>query len=231
MATATKKKNRIAESNGDELEGLIHQQQEVQISAPNMRQVIFTVIGTTPFVQNKFSNKAREAMKRKQQAGSQGKKGIKREPKDFQENYEQAQHRSHEGWRGIPANAFRAAMVDACRLVGFKMTVAKLAVFIEADGFDADDGTPLVKITKGEPRYVEHCVRNESGVSDIRARPMWDQGWEAIVRVNYDADMFTALDVANLLARVGTQLGVGEGRPNSKKSTGQGWGLFRVESA
>jgi len=106
------------------------------------------------------------------------------------------------------------------------MTHAKLSVFIEADGFDVDDGTPLVKITKGQPIYHEAAVRNDSGVCDIRARPMWREGWEAKVRIRYDADQFSLIDVSNLLGRAGMQVGLGEGRPDSKNSAGMGWGLF-----
>ena len=102
-------------------------------------------------------------------------------------------------------------------------------IFIEADGFDKDDQTPLVKITKGSPVYCEHYVRNETGVVDLRARPMWREGWEAIVRIRFDADQFTAEDIANLLSRTGLQVGIGEGRPDSKKSCGMGWGLFELK--
>ena len=108
------------------------------------------------------------------------------------------------------------------------MTLAKLSVFIEADGFDADDNTPLIKIIKGDPQYSESVVRNETGVIDLRARPLWKPGWEAQVKVRYDADQFTTNDIANLMLRVGCQVGIGEGRPDSKKSTGMGWGLFEV---
>jgi len=202
----------------------------VAIPAPRLPTARFTIQGTAPYVQNNFSAKARETMRAKQEAGSVAKKGTKREPKDFKEVWKGALHVSREGWYGIPASAFRAAMVSACRLVGFKMTLAKLSVFVEPDGFDAVDGTPLVRITKGEPEYAEHYVRNETGVVDLRPRPMWREGWEAVVRVRYDADQFTVGDVFNLLMRVGVQVGVGEGRPDSKKSTGMGWGTFSVLS-
>lgn len=202
--------------------------QNVTISPPNFISVDLTIRGTTPFVQNKFSKKARETIKASQEAGSTARKGTKREPKDFAGNYEGAIHRTPEGWAGIPAPAFRSAMISACRTVGFQMTKAKLGFFVEADGFDADDGTPLVKITKGEPHYTEHFTRNETGVVDLRARAMWDAGWEAVVRVRFDGDMFTPTDIANLMMRAGLQVGVGEGRPDSKKSAGMGWGLFML---
>ena len=119
-------------------------------------------------------------------------------------------------------------MISACRTVGFQMTKSKLGVFIEPDGFDATDASPLVRILKGEPEYSELPVRNATGVVDLRARPMWQPGWEADIRIRFDGDMFSVEDVANLLLRVGCQVGIGEGRPDSPKSCGMGWGLFDI---
>lgn len=203
-------------------------EREVTIKAPKFETAEFRIFGNVPMVQNAFPQKAKETMKAKQEAGTQAKKGKAREAKDFQECYLQSMHISKDGWNGIPAPAFRSAMISACRIVGFKMTLAKLAVFVEADGIDRNDGTPLVKITKGKPHYVEHSVRLETGVTDIRARAMFDEGWEAVLRIKYDADLFTVEDVSNLLMRVGMQVGIGEGRPDSKKSAGMGWGTFDV---
>jgi len=203
-------------------------EQTITIAPPRFGVAAFRIIGTSPYVQNKFSAKARQMMRETQEAGSTSRKGKKREPKDFKAAYEGAMHRSKEGWHGIPAPAFRCAMISACRMADFKMTHAKLSLFVEADGFDADDGTPLVRITRGKPEYAEHAVRNESGVCDLRPRPLWREGWEAVVRVRYDQDRFTVTDVANLLLRAGMQVGIGEGRPDSRKSAGMGWGLFTV---
>jgi hypothetical protein len=72
------------------------------------------------------------------------------------------------------------------------------------------------------------AVRNATGVADIRVRPMWRE-WGANVRVKYDADQFTIQDVTNLMQRVGMQVGIGEGRPDSRDSAGLGWGTFRLE--
>lgn len=198
----------------------------VEITAPDIRRLQFRIVGTAPYVQNKFSQKAREQMRKSQESEAKGKRKPK-EAKNFKETYEQAKHISDDGWYGIPAPAFRAGMISACRLVGFTMTQAKLAVFIEPDGFDADDGTPLVRITKGEPHVHESVVRIQQ-TTDVRWRPMWKPGWEAIVTVQYDAGMFSESDVANLMMRVGLQVGVGEGRPDSKTSAGQGWGTFMI---
>lgn len=244
MATATKKKaakkktptNRIAgklaESNGKATKKSTAKTKNVTlvVSPPNFQVAQYSIRGISPYVQNKFSQKAKEMMMATQAAGSTGGKGKKREAKDFQKCYEGALHQASQGWYGIPAPAFRNALISACKIVGFQMTRAKLSLFCLADGHDKEDGSPLVKITKGKPRKVEHPVRNESGVCDIRSRPMWDPGWEAKVRIQFDADQFTLADVTNLMHRISVQVGIGEGRPDSKKSNGQGWGLFELLS-
>ena len=201
---------------------------ECVIAAPNLQRAEFTIIGTAPYVQHKFPQKAKQMMMDKQQQGAQAKKGKAREAKNFQDVYEGAQHKTADGKNGIPASAFRAALISACRLVGFKMTLAKLSVFVEADGFDVEDGSPMVFFTKGTPRRVEHHVRLETGVCDIACRAMWDAGWEANVRITFDAGQFSLADVANLLARAGMQVGIGAGRPDSSSSAGCGWGTFKV---
>lgn len=201
-------------------------EKRIEIPAPNMGIVDIPIKGTSPLVTNKFSNKAKEEIHRVQEGGSRSKKGQKREPKNFQQCYEQAKHISDDGWLGIPATAFRNSMISACRLVGFHMTKAKLAIFIEPDGLEKEDRIPLVKITKGEPHYHEDYVRLETGVCDLRARPMWEPNWEAIVRIRYDKDIMDDTDICNLLERAGQQVGICEGRPDGRKACGVGWGLF-----
>lgn len=199
----------------------------VQIKAPNIQSATFRIEGTAPFVQAKFSEKAKNAIRETQEAGSTARGKKKREPKDFDAACDAAVHYSKDGWVGIPAGAFRAGMISACRLVGFKMTLAKLSVFVEADGYDRDDGTPLVRLIADKYRRVDMHVRNATGVVDLRTRPMWEK-WAANVTVRYDADQFTLTDVSNLLSRVGMQVGIGEGRPDSRASAGMGWGTFRL---
>lgn len=200
----------------------------VNIRPLRAKVVQFRIVGTAPYVQAKFSAKAKAAMREKHIAGSQAKKGTKvRESRDFDADYEGATHFSNEGWPGIPASAFRAALISACRLVGFKMTLAKLSLFIEADDFDEDDGTPLVKI-EGTREKMEMHARNQTGVCDLRVRPMWRK-WSAIIRIRFDEDQFSVTDVTNLMVRVGAQVGIGEGRPDSRESAGLGWGLFTLE--
>ncbi len=198
----------------------------VVIQPLNEKTAEFRIRGNAPYVQNRFSAKARLVMRTTQEEGSKSRKGKKKEPKNFQALYRDAMHKDVDGKCGIPAPSFRNAMISACRMCGFAMTRAKLSVFVQADAYD-EDGTPLIHFTKGKPHYHESPVRIQM-TTDIRARAMWDAGWEAKVRVTFDADQFSLTDVANLLHRVGKQVGIGEGRPDSRTSCGMGWGTFEV---
>lgn len=211
MSTTTKKEETVS----------------VTIKAPNFKVASFRITGTAPFVMHKFSASTRRTIIETQEAGTVAKGKKVRAPKDFDAVYEGCFHRSKEGWAGIHAGAFRNAMISACRTVGYKMTHAKLAAFVLQDGFDVDDGTPLVRIDGKPEKHTTHA-RNDNGSIDIRVRPMWRE-WGATVRVRFDADMFSETDLANLMMRVGMQVGIGEGRPDSKNSAGMGWGMFSIE--
>lgn len=201
--------------------------EDIKIAPPKLRTAKVTIVGISPYVQHAFSEKARVQMEEKQKSGQQARGKKVREPKNFEAVYRAAQHRAKQGWLGIPCPAFRNAAISACRLVGFKMTHAKLSLFIEADGIDVVDATPLVRII-GEPRIHKGYARNESGVADIRWRPLWEK-WSAVVTITWDEDQFSATDVINLMHRSGLQVGIGEGRPDSPNSNGLGWGRFKVE--
>lgn len=199
----------------------------VVIQPPDFRVLEIGIRGTTPLVINRFSAKAMAMMREAQEAGSAAKSRKKREPKDFDSLYNDAKHISDEGWEGIHAAAFRNGAISACRACGYVMTKAKLALFVLQDGFDVVDGAPLVRITRGEAEPWVAPTRNATGVVDLRCRPMYRE-WEALLKIRYDAGMLTQSDVANLIARVGLQVGVGEGRPDSKQSPGLGFGLFEL---
>jgi hypothetical protein len=201
----------------------------------NFRTVQFGIIGTAPYCQQRMSAKVQEELIAIQEAGETARGRKKRTPKDFHRLYVDAMYQAKDGSRGIPAGAFRKAMIAACAAGGVDLfkTTAKISLFVLADCTDKTDATQLVRIgAETQPYMVRHPVRNSGGGAvDIRARAMWDAGWTANVLVEYDANLLTADDIGNLLTRAGKQVGVGEGRPASKKSDGMGWGTFQLQSA
>jgi hypothetical protein len=100
-------------------------------------------------------------------------------------------------------------------------------VFVEADGVDAEEPQiPLIRII-GKPTKQEDMARVETGQPYVTIRASYHD-WSAKIKIRWDGDQFTIQDISNLLARVGLQVGIGEGRPDSKNSAGMGWGLFEL---
>jgi hypothetical protein len=200
----------------------------VTIKAPNFEIAKFTIRGTAPLVIHRFSAKTKMQMEEKMNTGKASGNKKNREAKASEDLYNEARYIHKDGWDGFHAGALRNAMISACRLVGFKMTLAKLSVFVEADGVDASEPQiPLIRIY-GEPIMQKDVARVETGQPYVTVRAAYHD-WYANVRLRYDADQFTLQDVSNLLSRVGLQVGIGEGRPDSKNSAGMGWGLFEVQ--
>lgn len=204
-------------------------QTAVTIKAPNFQTVVFKVHGTAPLVIHRFSAKVKAQMRQKMEDGKSAGSKKNREAKLTDDLYEEARYRSSEGWDGFHAAAIRNACISACRLVGYKMTLAKLSVFVEEDGRDAlEPQIPLIRI-HGTPVKQEDMARVETGQPYVTVRAAYHD-WRAQIRMRFDADQFSLQDVSNLLARVGMQVGIGEGRPDSKNSAGMGWGTFELEA-
>jgi hypothetical protein len=200
----------------------------IRITPANIGRAIFRIVGTAPLMTAKFSSRIKANLIKEREEGKRPGARPVREKADYQQAGMEAAYRDADGWYGVHAAAFRAAMISACRLVGLKMTIAKLSIFVDADGYDAEEGTPLTRITVGDPEIRVMPVRNQTGVMDLRARPVWRPGWEMQVRINWDRDQYNLTEITNLLGRVGQQVGIGEGRPDSRESAGLGYGLFLV---
>ena len=197
-----------------------------------LRQAVLTVpiVGTTPLKILRFSQKKQDQIAESQKAGSQAKSKKKFNPKDFNQDYEDAKYicnTAGEDWLGLNATGIRNACIETCRVAGFVMTKAKMSIFCIADGYDILDNTPLVRIY-GTPEPTIDPVRNASGVIDLRARVMFKE-WRMYPRIRFDEDQFSYSDIINLMIRVGQQNGLGEGRPNSSNGNGTGNGIFTLD--
>jgi hypothetical protein len=203
-------------------------EKSVAVPAPDFQSAEFHICGTAPLVIHRFSAKTKGEMRAKMEAGKPAGSKKNREARATDDLYEEARYTSPEGWDGFHAGAIRNAMISACRLVNFKMTLAKLSIFVVADGHDAKEPQiPLVRIY-GDPVKQEDMARVETGQPYVTVRAAYHE-WKAVIRIRWDADQFTLTDITNLLMRVGMQVGICEGRPDSKNSAGMGWGLFEIE--
>lgn len=201
----------------------------VAVQPPRFEVAEIEIYGTSPLVIHRFSAKTKEQMKQKMEEGKSAGSRKNREAKETDELYKEAKYTSAEGWEGFNASAMRKAMISACRLVSFKMTLAKMSLFVLADGNDAlEPQISLVRIY-GKSVKQEDMARVETGQPYVTVRAAYHD-WEAKLQIRYDADQFRVEDVMNLMERVGKQVGIGEGRPDSKNSTGMGWGLFNIKN-
>lgn len=203
----------------------------VAIQPVRFERASFNMIGLpdVPLVIHRFSAKTKNEMKLKMEQGKSASSRKNREAKDTQQSFNEARYVSRENWDGFHAGALRKALISACRLVNFKMTLAKLSVFVEADGVDQfEPQIPLVRIRHCEAVKQEDMARVETGQPYVTIRAAY-HSWTARPTIRWDSDQFTLSDITNLLSRVGQQVGIGEGRPDSKNSAGMGWGLFNIE--
>ena len=201
---------------------------KVTITPPRMATATVKIVGTAPYLQNKFSSENRDKMLETQKAGSAAKRTRKaKAPKDFEKVYRGSMHIAQDGWHGIPCTALRNAMIDACRLTEMDMVRAKMCIFIIAQGLDVENLEPLIKID-GKPRMLIDRVKIGIASTDLAARAVFEK-WSSTFEIQWDDDVFKAQDVVNLLARAGWQVGIGAGRPLSKTSGGTGKGTFKVD--
>ena len=201
---------------------------QVTVAAPNFQNGTFEIVGTAPLVIHRFSKKTANEMLQKMEAGKTASSKKDRKAKNTEDTFNESRYIAKQGWDGFHAGSIRNAMIRACSLVNFKMTLAKLSVFVVQDGWDEKEPQiPLVRII-GKPVLQTDVARVETGQPYITVRAAYHD-WSAKVQIRWDADQFTLEDISNLLMRVGQQVGIGEGRPSSKNSCGMGWGTFTVK--
>jgi hypothetical protein len=202
---------------------------EVTIRAPNFHIASFEIRGIAPLVIQRFRKKTQQQLRQKQETGKAASSKKSRDPQSMDALFNEARYISTDGWDGFNATSIRNALIEVCRLVGFKMILAKMSIFCIEDGWDKEEPqTPLCHILDAKAEKQEDMGRVQNGNPYVIIRARYNVGWRAIIRLRWDADQFTMEDVTHLLMRVGLQNGIGEGRPNSKESAGLNWGLFEV---
>ncbi|MCV7076713.1 hypothetical protein [Mycobacterium szulgai] len=192
----------------------------IQLTPIKRHTIDVPIIGVTPVIPHRWSEKARNMMRAKQ-TGSKAR--AKHDPKDATAEAEAALYRLADGRPGLPAAAFRAATIGAARFYeGVTMTSLKAALFVVAD----DDEEALVAI-EGEMKLREDTPRNSGGTADLRYRyAFWP--WSAVLRIEYIPSMIDAESVINLVDAGGSG-GVGDWRPSAPKSMTGAFGRYEVK--
>lgn len=209
MAAAKKAKAKAAET--IELKRLT----KVRISIP--------IVGLMPLIPHKWSEKAKRMM-----PGHPEKDNVK-EDKGTHNPVEEAEaclYRLPDRRIGMPAVAFKAAIVGACRLFEKPdMVTCKILVFVEGEGPEQ-----LVPIQfEGDPVLREDLPKT-GGISSapyLNYRYML-VGWKARLIIHFIPTSISASSIVSLVDAAGFG-GVGDWRPSAPKSFTGTYGTWRVD--
>jgi hypothetical protein len=209
MSTKTKEGSKLtATRNGARSKA---EETPMQLPVLNIKKAEIWLIGTSELIQHKWSGKAKKEMLDKQM----GKATAGKQPKNPEQDYQEATYHDGKGGYQFPAVAFKSAAVTACTSLGKSITkVAARQAFHIYDEF-----VPIF----GEPHMREDMVKIGMGTADLRYRPGFRK-WGSKFVVHYNANVLTCEQVVQLFNMAGFAVGVGEWRP---EKNGQ-YGLFAI---
>lgn len=212
----------------------------VEIRPLNIKKINIRIVGDTPLIMHKWSEKAKKEMLDSQMGKSKGKKKAPKSPADdfirsmywLNNEPEYVEKASEEermaafeaaidnGARfGFPATAIKQAAISAAFRMGWtkdKMSV-RGAFFIDSD----ENG--LVEIHSEPPVMREDAVKI-SLTSDLRYRGEF-RNWYADITISYNENgQYTLENIINMINAGGYVCGIGEWRP---ERDGQ-YGMFHV---
>jgi hypothetical protein len=176
------------------------------------KRVLVPIVGTSPLIVHRFSEKAKRAMLDK----TQGRRTPK-EAKDPRAEYEAAFYHLESGGYGFPVLAFKAATIGGARFYGKDVTMTALRQFLFFSGERGSDGQQLARI-EGTPQMREDVVKVGQG-SDLRYRPEFVE-WTTTLDVTYVVSALTLNSVLSLIDAGGMGVGVGDWRPQKNGNFG-----------
>lgn len=183
----------------------------IQIAPPQIQTIHIPIVGKTPLIVHRFGEKARRMMLESMQKTKGKAVKAEREPKNPEAEFNASRYVMTDGRDGLPAAAFKQAAVRAAKMVdGLTMADAKQLFFVCPTGV-CPTGEQCVGIV-GEPVMREDFVRVKNGGTDLRYRAEYPD-WSATLEIEFDPALVSADTVANLIARAGMTVGVGEWRP------------------
>lgn len=193
----------------------------IELKRIQVKTFAFPIIGVSPLIVHRFSEKARKAIEDKQAKKADG--AIKsHEARDPHAEYLASFYLmpgspkagSGDAKYGFPATAFKNAAVDACSFV------AGMTKVEARGGFHVmDDGGGLVELQYDSVQMRTDAVRVGMGSLDMRYRPEF-VGWRCTLRIRYNAAFISPEQIINLFNLSGFAIGIGEWRPQKDGSNG-----------
>ena len=189
----------------------------ITIDTLGRETLLVPIVGITPLIVHRFSEKA----KRQMLDAMQGRKKVKsiRDPEaDYNEAFYRYKDTEGEEHYGFPSVGFKSATISAARLYDKSVTMTSLRQALFFGGIMGVDGQLLTPIN-GEPQMREDVVRLSMSSTDLRYRPMFE-GWSATLEVTYVSSVLSRNSVLSLIDAGGLTVGVGEWRPEKRGELG-----------
>lgn len=202
----------------------------VEIPAIDIKDANIEIIGDSPLIMHKWSEKAKREMLEKQMKVAKSKGHDAKNPvEDFIDSMYwlsgKPEKKDEQGFLesmktgnarfGFPSVAFKAAAVNG----GYRAGVTKNRTTMNAAFHIQGEYVEI----NGNPKMRQDMVRVGMGTADIRYRGEFTE-WSAVLPITYNAGAITLEQLCNLFNLGGFAVGVGEWRPEKSGS----YGMFHV---
>lgn len=220
MASKTKAAEKQSKNGTKELLA-VETFQPITLNRLEKRVARVPIVGVTPVIPHRWTEKAKRMMLDKQQ----GKASEKKAPKNPEAEARESTYWCADGRPGIQAVGFKAAVADAARFFDKSVTIEMLKRAIHIFGEVTEHGDVVVPID-GEITMREDTPRNSGSTADLRYRnQVWP--WSAELHVEYISSLLTEETLVTLIDAAGIN-GVGDWRPSAPKSKSGTFGKFQV---
>jgi hypothetical protein len=194
----------------------------IELTRLSEQELEIPIVGTAPVIPHKWSEKSIRMM-----PGHPEKEKVKtkKEDRDPETEADACLYKLKGNRLAIPATAFKAAMVGACRFFEKPSMVEAKQMFFVVGEVD-ESGDQLVPIT-GEKTLREDTPRNSNGNADLRYRYAI-KNWTATLNVRFVPEIISPESIVSLVDAAGRG-GVGDWRPSAPKSYTGTFGTWRVD--
>jgi hypothetical protein len=196
--------------------------EEIIVGGINKKQLRLTLIGTSPLISHRFSERAVDKILAKQMKTAQ--KSTGRETKEPERDYKESLYILEDGRYGFPISAFKNSAVDAAPFLENLKKTSMRGSFHIVD----ENGGGLAVIENAKPRMRKDTVRlgGLGNPADIRFRGEFPIGWKVKLLIAYNANSVSPAQLVQLFNAAGFGVGVGDWRPQRDGSSG----MFEVFS-
>ena len=188
-----------------------------QVMALNIVKTTLTLVGDSPLISHRFSDKNKDMMLNIKQNKKQQGRATCNPEQEFNDSLYEIPG-SH-GAYGFPAMAFKLAAVRGAKSIpGLNMTDARGMFRINCDNH------MLVPLRYAELKCVQDVVRVMRGGSDLRYRGYF-YNWEVDINLEYNESVTLIETIVMMFDLAGFGVGVGDWRPEK----GGMFGTFHVK--